>query len=351
MKSPDETEGCDPDPGGPVGIVGWGRFGRALGDLIRRAGSRVWAYEPDRMLEAEVRTASPAALAARVRWVLLAVPVAQLRPALRSLRPFLRPHHMVLDVGSVKVRPEEVLRQELGTDIPWVATHPLFGPVSLARGERPLRVVVCPNPEHPATVRAATRWYERLGCEVTGQLADEHDRKMAFSHALAFFLAKGLLDMGADVHADLIPPSFRALESTINAVRADAGHLFQAIQLQNPFSAEARDKLLKTLRLIHAELLTMDTDPSADEVTPRVSIPDLGEEDPLKKPQAAQLEEVDRELVGLIARRMELRSRFEASGDLRGGPPGARPPPVEWARSSGVDPTLVARIFALLDPR
>lgn len=349
MKPSDEPRdepGTGPDASGPVGIVGWGRFGRALGELIMRTGSPVWAYEPDRVIEPEVRAASPEALAGRVRWVLLAVPIPQLRTALRSLRPFLRPEHRVLDVGSVKLRPEEVLREELGTDIPWVATHPLFGPVSLARGERPLRVVVCPNPEHPATVRGAVRWYERLGCEVTRQSAGEHDRKMAFSHAVAFFLAKGLLDMGADVQAKLIPPSFRALESTINAVRADAGHLFQAIQLQNPFAAEARVRLLEALQDIHRELAVMETELSADERVPRVSIPDLGEEDPLKKSEGAQLEEVDRELVSLIARRVALRSRFEAAGRR---PVSPRRSTKEWAESAGVDPTLLGRIFALLD--
>ena len=348
MEPSDEREVINPDVQAPVGVVGWGRFGRAVGGLIARAGARVLAYEPDRVVEPEIRVASPEVLAERARWVLLAVPIPQLRPALRRLRPFLRPDHRVLDVGSVKVRPEEVLRQELGPDIPWVATHPLFGPVSLARGERPLRVVVCPNPAHPWAVRAVVQWYTYLGCAVTLQSAEAHDRKMAFSHALAFFLAKGLLDMGADVRAELNPPSFRALESTINAVRADAGHLFQTIQLQNPFAQEARETLLEALRGIHSELANMDAERSGD-AGPRVSIPDLGEEDPLKKPRVAQLEEVDRELVTLIARRVELRSRFEADGNLGRRRRSRQGLVNAWARSAGVDPTLLGRIFALLD--
>ena len=327
--------------GDPVGVVGWGRFGCALGGLVQRTGARVSAYEPHGVLEGAVRAESLEHLATEARWILLAVPISQLQTALQGLRPFLREHHIVLDVGSVKLRPEAVLREGLGSEIPWVATHPLFGPVSLARGERPLRVVVCPNPLHAQAVEETTRWYERLGCMVTLQSADEHDRRMAWSHALAFFVAKGLLDMGADVEAELIPPSFRALESTIKAVRADAGHLFQTIQHQNPFAADARTRLLVALGEIHAELAAIDADPGADDVIPRVTIPDLGEQDPLKKPGAAQLDEVDRELVALIARRADLRSRFGAVGT----PIDDR----EWIESSGLDRGWVDRVFALLD--
>jgi hypothetical protein len=55
------------------------------------------------------------------------------------------------------------MTQVFGLAQPWVATHPLFGPASLARGERPLRVVVCPNPLHPEPVRRVVALFDRLG--------------------------------------------------------------------------------------------------------------------------------------------------------------------------------------------
>ena len=39
-------------------------------------------------------------------------------------------------------------------------------PTSLALGERPLRVIVCPNDVHPRAVEAAAALYRRVGCQV-----------------------------------------------------------------------------------------------------------------------------------------------------------------------------------------
>ena len=85
----------------------------------------------------------------------------------------------MLDVASVKMKPAAIFERHLAGRVPWAATHPLFGPASLARRERPLRVVVCPNDRHPAAVEAAANLYRRLGCQVRLQDAEAHDREMA----------------------------------------------------------------------------------------------------------------------------------------------------------------------------
>jgi len=79
---------------------------------------------------------------------------------------------------------------------------------------------------------------------------------MARTHALAFFIAKGLVNMGVDDDMSVAPPSFQGLKHMVAAVRGDAGHLFAAIQQENPFAAEARSRLLESLESIHGKLLT-----------------------------------------------------------------------------------------------
>lgn len=237
-----------------IGIVGYGRFGRALADLADRAGID-WAAS-DRHNPPTTDRAAPtgADLASRARIIVMCVPVPALERALADLRPHLTPDHLVLDVGSVKSWPREVMARLLGRDIPWCATHPLFGPVSLARNERPLRVIVCPDATQPESARRARELFERLGCEVTEQAADAHDRLMADTHALAFFVARAMLDIGAGQGTELVPPSFRAMAQTVDTVRGDAGHLFSLIQLGNPHAAAARRRLIDALEAIDTEL-------------------------------------------------------------------------------------------------
>ena len=81
-----------------------------------------------------------------------------------------------------------------------------------------------------------------------------HDRSMALTHAMAFFIARGLVDLGVGSDLRWAPPSFAALAASIAAVRADAGHLFNAIQNQNPYAAATRRQLIEALTRIDERL-------------------------------------------------------------------------------------------------
>jgi prephenate dehydrogenase len=276
---------------------------------------------PDRL-----RCDDLAALVAGADAVVLATPVHAFRAGLEGLRPHLTPAQVVIDVGSVKTAPEANLREVLGGDVPWVATHPLFGPASLARGERPLRVVLCPNPLHPHAVGRVRGLYEHIGCEVVEQDAASHDEAMAQTHALVFFLAKALLDIGVE-RVPFVPPSFQAISSAVEAVRADAGHLFLTIQRDNPYSASARRRLIEALQSIHEHLGTLDRHEEATggseagAVAARaaaMNIPDLGAASPDLLEIRELIDELDGELMALLARRVELSRRAGRNKARRG---------------------------------
>src|SRR5579859_2553207 len=92
-----------------VAILGYGRFGRALGQLFLEAGIAHRALDPGADVPAEVRAESLGALVRGASFVVLAVPVPRMRGALSDLRPHLDRGHVVFDVGSVKVDPTAAL--------------------------------------------------------------------------------------------------------------------------------------------------------------------------------------------------------------------------------------------------
>lgn len=286
-----------------IGLVGHGRFGAALGELMSRGRLDWRAYDATRPVPAAHAAADLGALAAASDLIVLAVPVVALDAALRSLRPWLTPAHTVIDVGSVKVGPCALLDRHLGATIAHVGTHPLFGPLSLARAE-PLRTVLCPSPRHAAAARRVRALFESLGSSVVERSAEAHDRAMALTHVLAFFIAKGLIDIGAGEDLDLAPPSFRALAQAIDAVRADAGHLFTAIQRENPYAAASRERLLQALQTIDQRLAANNDAPAwPDETT-------LARPAPSADPDARhQLALLDAELAALHQRRERLLQR------------------------------------------
>jgi prephenate dehydrogenase len=307
-----------------VAILGYGRFGRALGQLLAEAGIALRAYDTHADVPAEYRAGSIGELVSGATFVVVAVPVPAIESAIVALRPHLLPSQVVLDVGSVKVRPEAILAEVLGSTIPWCGTHPLFGPLSLALAERPLRVVLCPAAAHPKAAARVRALYERIGCEVIEQTAEAHDRVMAHTHALTFFVAKGMIDAGAGMEVPFAPPSFQAIARTIETVRSDAGHLFAAIARDNPFAAEARKQLVSALSAIDRaldgqEAQRGDGDAPSGDSTP-FAIPDLGNRSPELKQAREHIDAIDRDIMRLLAQRSQLSQRAAQAKAKLGAP-------------------------------
>lgn len=250
-------------------LIGYGRFGAAFAQLLLDAGHRVSAWDPHAQIPATLAAASLDDAVAAAQWIVLAMPVPHMRAALHALRPLLQPGQIVFDVGSVKMHPCAAMDELLGDAIPHVGTHPLFGPLSLARGELPQRTVICASARHPQAALRVSELLAQLGCEVIEQDPESHDRAMAKTHVLAFFIAKGLIDIGVDDGMPMAPPSFQGMKHMLAAVRGDAGHLFGAIQRENPFAAQARAELLTELQRVHRQLLAEGDD---DELA--ISVPD-----------------------------------------------------------------------------
>ncbi len=333
-----------------VAVLGFGRFGKALGSLLAEAQIPYRALDPGAQVPAAVRAGSVTELVSGATFVVLAVPVPRTREALAALRPHLTARHTVLDVGSVKVHPYADLEAVLGDAIPWVATHPLFGPVSLALAERPLRVVVCPSPRHPEAAVRASELYRRIGCEVIEQTPESHDRVMAHTHALTFYVAKGMLDAGAGMDVPFAPPSFQAISRTIETVRSDAGHLFAAIQRENPFAREARQQLLEALVQIDRALEQAPGD-AAPEAS-RFAIPDLGTRSPELQETRELIDDLDHELLGLLARRATLARRAGKAKAELGHPIVDTQRETRllaerraWAESMQLDPDAIDELF------
>jgi prephenate dehydrogenase len=337
-----------------VALLGYGRFGRALGQLLAEAGVPHRAYDEHAEIPAEYRAGSLAELTRGATFVIVAVPVPRMREALLALRPHLDPSQIVFDVGSVKILPERAFAEVLGDAYPWCGTHPLYGPLSLALAERPLRVVLCPAAAHPAAAERTRGLYERIGCEIIVQTPEGHDRVMAHTHALTFFVAKGMIDAGAGTDVPFAPPSFQALSRTIETVRSDAGHLFAAIARDNPFAPEARKELVRSLAALD-EALDAEARRPATMPPPPVDplvIPDLGSRSPELKETRDHIDAVDAQLVRLLAQRMQLVKRAQRAKAAIGAPvlDGARETEMiaarrKWADDEKIDPDGLADVF------
>lgn len=125
-----------------LGLIGYGAFGRLTARHLS-AWFDILAHDPAATQGDGAATLVSLEEAAAGPTVVLAVPVEALEATLEAIRPHLRADALVIDVGSVKVKPARLMGERLPDGVRIVGTHPLFGPQSAKDGVAGLRIAVC----------------------------------------------------------------------------------------------------------------------------------------------------------------------------------------------------------------
>jgi prephenate dehydrogenase len=222
-----------------LGIIGFGAFGRLMATHLHPYFA-IAAYDPAPQAPAQgVRFADIPSVAA-CSIVVLAMPVDRIGDAIAAIGPHLRAGTLVMDVGSVKVRPTETMRRLLPDHVDIVGTHPLFGPQSARDGIAGLKVAVCPIRGRMA-FRVAAFLRRALRLQVFVTTPETHDREAATVQGLTHLIAKVLVSM-EPLPTRLTTASFDMLMRGVEMVRYDAPEVFMAIERANPYSAEVRKR-------------------------------------------------------------------------------------------------------------
>ena len=238
-----------------IGLVGFGAFGRLIAEHLHPYFPLI-AFDPLLVNVGEhdhghVRFGTVAEVG-RSDLVILAVPVGELSSAIAMLRPHLRPGSIVVDVGSVKVRPIAVMQAELPPDVEIVGTHPLFGPQSAKGGIAGRKIALCPVRGRSAP-RIAAFLRRVLKLEVHIVSAEEHDRQAAIVQGVTHLVAKVLVRM-EPLPKRLTTASFDHLMRATDMVRHDAASVFLAIERDNPYAAEVRAQFFSLAEAMRLEL-------------------------------------------------------------------------------------------------
>ena len=238
-----------------VGIIGFGAFGRLVALHIGRHFD-VFAYDLSHGLSDEAARLgvklTSLDTAARCDVVVVATPVSRCEEIVTAIASLCRPGALVIDVGSVKVQPAELMGRILPGHVNIVATHPLFGPESARNGIKDLKIAVCPI-RGVGHRPLATFLRRQLGLQVIVTTPQEHDREAATVQGLTHLIAKVLLDMGP-LPTLMTTPSFDLLTEAISMVQHDAPEVFEAIEKANPYAPDIRRRFLKLASELSVEM-------------------------------------------------------------------------------------------------
>ncbi len=230
-----------------LGIVGFGSFGRFMAQHLRPH-LEVVVYDclevADLATEVGVRSASLVEVAAS-EILVLAVPVQNMEEVLAELSAMPKLPELVLDVGSVKVKPLELMPRYLPEEVEIVGTHPMFGPQSGRDGIAGLKIVLCPA--RCSRLDEIRSFLERkLQLEVLELTPAQHDAEIAYVQGLTHWIAKALREINLP-DPRLATPAYLHLLKIEEILREDSPALFRTIQEMNPFIAQAREELLAKL--------------------------------------------------------------------------------------------------------
>lgn len=228
-----------------IGILGFGAFGRLIAEHLHPY-FEIVVSDPERLPDAALGSrvlAGSLEEVARADVVILAVPIEVLEASIRRLRPHLRAGCIVVDVTSVKVEPVRIMKDGLPANVDIVATHPLFGPQSSLEGIAGRKIAVCPVRGRSAPrIAAFLRHVLKLQVYVT--TPEEHDREAAVVQGITHLIAKVLIRM-EPLPERMTTASFDRLMEAINMVRFDSESVFLAIERDNPFSEDMRQRFFE----------------------------------------------------------------------------------------------------------
>lgn len=236
-----------------LGLVGFGAFGRLTARHLAPY-FEILAHDPAAIddLDGLVRLTDLAETAA-CPVVILAVPVEALEATVAAIAPHVAPGALVVDVGSVKVKPAEIMATGLPPSVQIVGTHPLFGPQSGKDGVAGLRIAVCAVRGGPAARRVAAFCRGALGLRVFLVSPEDHDREAATVQGLTHLIARVLLAM-EPLPKRMTTVSFERLMEAVELVRYDSPAVFRAIERDNPFAAAVRERFFDLAERARADL-------------------------------------------------------------------------------------------------
>lgn len=213
-------------------VLGTGNFSKLLQRLLRS----------DFELKAlNVLDVGDEELAEDMRWaeaVIFAIPFKGYEATIDRIAPSLKSETLVIDISSVKVKPQRALHNKLPNHKNWLITHPLFGPQSAADGTEGLQFVVCE--EEGDLAKQFIDFCElKLKLKVIRMTSEEHDLQMSKAQALTFLVSETL--RGIDINEqELMTPSYRKLLEVRQLIDHETQDLLDLLQYDNEFASDMR---------------------------------------------------------------------------------------------------------------
>jgi prephenate dehydrogenase len=234
-----------------VGIIGFGRFGKVLVNILQK-GFSVKAYDPKSQASFSGLEFVSKEEILKENIIFVAVPIRKFEAVIRELAPKLSEGTTIIDVCSVKIHPVNVMEKFLPQSIGIIATHPLFGPDSVISNDHLKMMMNCTRDTH----NQYAFWkgfFTDQSIQIMEMSADQHDRLAAQTQGVTHFMGRILKEYGIRKTA-IDTQGFRDLLDLVDQTCNDTWELYTDLQLYNPFTKEMIKNLKEATSTIDKQL-------------------------------------------------------------------------------------------------
>ena len=218
-----------------IAIIGYGRFGKTLAEIL-----------PTVFPQAEIEIVKRDLTKVRGADIIIpAVPIREFEHVVRSLAPHLSESQLVMDVCSVKLYPKQIMQNYLPTNVQILATHPMFGPGTLAKTKgslKGLKIVVDAVRIQSALRETIIKAFTAHGIEAITMSSDDHDKNAAQFHFSSQCMASVLKELSIE-KTNIDTVSVSVLHDFVEFVQTDSIALLQDMYRYNPYCKEQLNKI------------------------------------------------------------------------------------------------------------
>lgn len=236
-----------------IGIIGLGDFGQFVASHIPRDnGLKIYGHDIHAKTIKDIEIVDlPAIVTCDI--LIIAIPLEAYPKLLVYLHNHIKSETLLIDICSVKVYPEQYFKTYLPEYPNLLLTHPLFGPQSTSNGIAGHTLIVTVQKGELAA-KAIHYGENILGLKIRHMTSEEHDKHMAYVHALTFFVARGLSNLQVESEKSLMTPSYQMIKDLVAFDKTHSEALFQTIQDGNPYAAELRRQVVNGFTNLESSL-------------------------------------------------------------------------------------------------
>ena len=218
-----------------VGIIGYGRFGRVLANILSKA-FPVKVYDPAIGSSNHAIKITTLGEVLKQDTIFVAVPIRSFEGVIKDISGQLEGNKTVLDVCSVKIFPVKTMVENLPENVGIIATHPLFGPDSYLTNSN-LKMVMHSERDIHNVFKFWKTFFKDQGINILEIEPEDHDRMAARTQGVTHFLGRMLKEYGIR-KTNMDTQGFQDLIDLVNQTCNDTWELFTDLQNYNPYTKD-----------------------------------------------------------------------------------------------------------------